>query len=160
MTAAAAAVLIVLLCVVSVFATESFPDNEDPVVTEVIVTDPIVYTDPEPETEIVTEAPEPETEYIEPTTEYVEPETEIVTEAPEETEEPETEYIGYIETEPAATEYFEPPTEKKTVSEKTYSTNYTAGIVSWICVAVGAVVVIAAIISTKAGERKPDRAKL
>ena len=42
----------------------------------------------------------------------------------------------------------------KTVSDKQYSTSYTAGIVSWICVAVGVIVVAAVLISTKVGGKK------
>ena len=104
---------------------------------------------------------EPQTEYIEPETEQ--PETEPVqTEPPDQTEpvetepvqtEAATEYGGYVEPEPEPT-YFEPPTVPKTVSEKTYSTNYLAGIVSWCCVGVGLTVVLAALISTKASGRR------
>ena len=37
----------------------------------------------------------------------------------------------------------------KSVSQKTYSTDYTAGVVSWICVGVGIVVILVMLVSTK-----------
>ena len=37
----------------------------------------------------------------------------------------------------------------KSVSEKSYSTDYTAGVVSWICVGVGVIVIIVMLVSTK-----------
>ena len=42
----------------------------------------------------------------------------------------------------------------KSVSNKTYSTDNIAGIVSWICVGVGLVVVAVMLISTKASGRR------
>ena len=41
----------------------------------------------------------------------------------------------------------------KSVSSKTYSTDYTAGIVSWICVGVGLIVVLVMLVSTKLSGR-------
>ena len=42
----------------------------------------------------------------------------------------------------------------KSVSNKTYSTDNIAGIVSWICVGVGLVVMAVMLISTKASGRR------
>ena len=83
--------------------------------------------------------------YTEAPTEYVEPE-------PVETE-PQTEYVAPAPVVQETTE-FQAPTLAKTVSDKQYSTSYTAGIVSWICVAVGVIVVAAVLISTKVGGKK------
>ena len=63
------------------------------------------------------------------------------------------------ETEASTTE-FVAPTQAKTVSDKEYSTNYTEGIVSWMCVAVGVLVIAVVMISTKAGGRKADRKRI
>lgn len=98
---------------------------------------------------------EPETEYVAPVTEDVEPDTEEY--QPEHDNEPvqeqlATEYIALIDSaEPTG---FIAPAMDKSVSNKTYSTDYTAGIVSWICVGVGIVVVTAVLVSTKASGRK------
>ena len=99
---------------------------------------------------------EPETEYIAPVTEYVEPNTED-DQFDSDYEEPQqgqlaTEYIALIDSaEPTG---FIAPAMDKSVSNKTYSTDYTAGIVSWVCVGVGVVVVTAVLVSTKASGRK------
>lgn len=124
--------------------TEYVPDETEPQYTEPIYTEP-VYTEA-PTTEYV----EHETE--EPTTEYVQPET---TEAPVQEE---TQYQNqYVETQATDTTEFQAPTIAKTVSEKKYSTSYTAGIVSWICVGLGVVVIAVVMISTKVGARKRIR---
>lgn len=123
---------------------------------------------------------EPQTEYVEPQTEYVEPvtqapetepyvqtdppapteyvpeiteaePTEAVTDAPS-YEEPT--YIQNVEPVPETTAYFEAPTLAKTVSTKQYTTNYTAGIVSWACVGIGVLAVAVVMISTKVSGRK------
>ena len=122
-------------------------------VSEPVYTDP-VYTDP-----VYTEAPTkyvPETEApIEETTIYEEDETEpqeIQTEAPtqaqiaEEQEEEET--------------VFTAPTLAKTVSKKKYTTNYTAGLLSWICVVIGVIMVAVVIISTKVSGGKAKRKRI
>lgn len=124
--------------------TEYVPDETEPQYTEPVYTEP-VYTE-EPTTEYVA----PETE--EPTTEYVQPET---TEAPVQEE---TQYQNqYVETQATDSTEFQAPTIAKTVSEKKYSTSYTAGIVSWICVGLGVVVIAVVMISTKVGARKRIR---
>lgn len=104
------------------------------------------------------------TEFVEPvqteaTTEFVEPEpvqteetTEFVDNQPEQTEE-QTQNAAPAPVVQETTE-FQAPTLAKTISDKQYSTNYTAGIISWICVAVGIIVVAAVLISTKAGGKK------
>lgn len=48
----------------------------------------------------------------------------------------------------------------KSVSDKTYSTDYTAGVVSWICVGVGVVVVLVMIISTKISGSRASRRRI
>ena len=126
------------------------------------------YVEPEteyvpPETEYVppeTEYVPPETEYIPPETQYVEPETQYV--------EPETQYVQpttdfrqeYVQLIDSAEEPtgFIAPQIDKSVSNKTYSTDYTAGIVSWICVGVGLIVIIIMLVSTKImGARAPQK---
>ena len=146
------AVLALSVCSITAFAVgeddPQTPDPQpDPVVTEYVpvetepqYTEPI-YTEP-----VYTEAP---------TTEYVEPET----------EEPATEYVQpetedqnqYVETQATDSTEFQAPTIAKTVSEKKYSTSYTAGIVSWICVGLGVVAIAVVMISTKVGARKRIR---
>lgn len=124
--------------------TEYVPDETEPQYTEPIYTEP-VYTEA-PTTEYVP----PETEA--PATEYVQPET---TEAPKQEE---TQYQNqYVETQATDSTEFQAPTIAKTVSEKKYSTSYTAGIVSWICVGLGVVVIAVVMISTKVGARKRIR---
>lgn len=149
--------VIALFCGITVYAVDLDGDgiDDEPVYTD----EPTEYIDPEP---VYTEPP---TEYVEPEpiptdapTEYVEPEP-VETEAPTEYVEPEpvqtevqTEYAP-----PAAIEEttdFQAPTMAKTISKKQYSTNYTAGIISWICVAVGVIVVAVVLISTKAGSKR------
>ena len=119
----------------------------------------------------VTEAPQPETEAPQPQTEAPQPEPETdppqpETEAPQpepETEAPQPEtqyddsnnYINDVEdSNTGTTKFFVPPTVPKTVSQKTYSTNYAFGAASWICTGVGVIVILAIAISTKASGRK------
>ena len=150
------AVLALSVCSITAFAVgeddPQVPDSQpEPVVTEYVPdeTEP-QYTEP-----VYTEAPT--TEYVapeteEPTTEYVQPET---TEAPVQEE---TQYQNqYVETQAPDSTEFQAPTIAKTVSEKKYSTSYTAGIVSWICVGLGIVVIAVVMISTKVGARKRIR---
>ena len=142
------AVLALSVCSITAFAVgeddPQTPDPQpDPVVTEYVpvetepqYTEPI-YTEP-----VYTEAP---------TTEYVQPETE----APKQEE---TQYQNqYVETQATDSTEFQAPTIAKTVSEKKYSTSYTAGIVSWICVGLGVVAIAVVMISTKVGARKRIR---
>lgn len=138
------AVLALSVCSITAFAVgEDDSQTPDPVVTEYVpvetepqYTEPI-YTEP-----VYTEAP---------TTEYVEPETE----APKQEE---TQYQNqYVETQATDSTEFQAPTIAKTVSEKKYSTSYTAGIVSWICVGLGVVAIAVVMISTKVGARKRIR---
>lgn len=111
-----------------------------------------VTEEPQPEPQPQTEEPHPEPQTEEP---QPEPETEHV-EKETEYEEPEQNY--YVNNEdnyiPNATQYIAPHTVPKTVSKKTYSTNYAFGAASWICAAVGIIVILAVAISTKAGGRK------
>ena len=119
------------------------------------------------ETEPVITEPEPQTEYTVPT--FTEPEPTLPTETvpetwatePPATEEPETYSPAYDETESPRDEYAqlleeaEEPTGMnsvkmdKSVSNKSYTTDNTAGIVSWICVGVGLIVVAVMLITTK-----------
>lgn len=165
------AIFIALYCGMTAFAVDydgDGIDDDEPIATEVVTE--YVETEPEP-------APEPETEPVtepsyEPETEpEYEPETEPEYE-PETEPETETEYIepvepeysettpAYVETYPIddnSTTDYQAPTLAKTVSTKTYSTNYTAGIVSWLCVGVGVITVSVVLISTKASGRKQRR---
>lgn len=120
--------------------------TEVPDYTEPVVTDP--FTE-EPTTEYV-----PETYPTEETTEYEEP-TQYFSESEpsEDVTQEYTQQAQNVETYQETT-YPQTPTVDKIVSEKKYSTNYKAGMVSWICVGVGVIVVIAVLISTKAGARK------
>ena len=150
------AVLALSVCSITAFAVgEDDSQTPDPVVTEYVpvetepqYTEPI-YTEP-----VYTEAPT--TEYVEPeteerTSEYVQPETEAPTQE-------ETQYQNqYVETQATDSTEFQAPTIAKTVSEKKYSTSYTAGIVSWICVGLGVVAIAVVMISTKVGARKRIR---
>ena len=156
------AVLALSVCSITAFAVgEDDSQTPDPVVTEYVPVETLVmnlyrhidkeqiYTEP-----VYTEAPtteyvEPETE--EPTTEYVQPETEAQ-------KQEETQYQNqYVETQATDSTEFQAPTIAKTVSEKKYSTSYTAGIVSWICVGLGVVAIAVVMISTKVGARKRIR---
>ena len=103
------------------------PIQTFPIETEPIVTEPVIVTDPPtaPPTQEATTLPQAETQ---PVTQNG---------------------GGYIEQDPQPTE-FVPPTIPKTVSEKSYTTNYAFGIISWICVLVGVIVIISVAISTKA----------
>ena len=149
------AVLALSVCSITAFAVgppdpqpdrvvpEYVPDETEPQYTEPVYTEP-VYTEA-PTTEYV----EPKTE--EPTTEYVQPETEAQ-------KQEETQYQNqYVETQATDSTEFQAPTIAKTVSEKKYSTSYTAGIVSWICVGLGVVAIAVVMISTKVGARKRIR---
>ena len=133
----------------SVFAVNE-TDNDftsvEPVETEPVYTEPVVTeaTYQEETTEYVPETEpyqEETTEYL-PNTEPVEPETEAPTQA------------QYVEPQQSTTSYIQSPTVSKTVSKKQYSTNYTAGIISWACVGVGVIVAAAVLISTKVSGRK------
>lgn len=124
-------------------ATEPAPE---PIQTEPVYTEPIVET----------------TVYVEPTTEYVAPvetvaPTEAVTEQQE--EQPTQAKPQKWQNNKKETEFI-PPTVAKTVSEKKYETNNTAGMISWICVGVGVLVVVFVIISTKVGGRKAKRKRI
>lgn len=116
-----------------------------------------------------TEKVEPETEDIEPETEPVDTEPYVPTDAPTEyipdvtdapaTEAPEEEtqaptYVQNVTPIEETTAYYEAPTLAKTVSTKQYETNKTAGIISWICVGIGIIVIAAVMISTKVSGRK------
>lgn len=149
------AVLALSVCSITAFAVgeddPQTPDPQsDPVVTEYVP----VETEPQYTEPVYTEAPtteyvEPKTE--EPTTEYVQPETEAQ-------KQEETQYQNqYVETQATDSTEFQAPTIAKTVSEKKYSTSYTAGIVSWICVGLGVVAIAVVMISTKVGARKRIR---
>lgn len=124
----------------------------EPVETEPVYTEPVA-TEPTYAEETTEYVPETEPPYAEETTEYVSPETEPF--------EPETEVptqAQYVEPEQEdTTSYIQAPTVSKTVSKKQYSTNYTAGIISWVCVGVGVIVAAVVLISTKVSGRKALR---
>ena len=121
----------------------AFAAEDDPFIGEsdpVIVTDSPIYTDPP----IVTDPP-------------TAPVTDAPTTLPQVQTEPATEGGGgMIDYRPDTTE-FVPPTIPKTVSEKSYSTNYAFGIISWICVLVGVIVIISVAASTKASAYRSRR---
>lgn len=153
--------IIVAFCSLTAFAADLDGDGFDdetgaPVAVatepEQVYTEP-VYTEPIVETTV----------YVEPTTEYVapvetiaptEPVTERQEEQPTQAKPEKGNKNNKKETE------FVPPTVAKTVSEKKYETNNTAGMVSWICVGVGVLVVVFVIISTKVGGRKAKRKRI
>lgn len=116
---------------------ETQPEYTEPDVTESSYQEET--TEYIPETEPL---PQETTEYVPTETEPYEPETEAPTQA------------QYVEPQQSTTSYIQTPTVSKTVSKKQYSTNYTAGIISWACVGVGIIVAAAALISTKVSGRK------
>ena len=132
-------IIVVFFSGFSVFAVDYDGDGLD---DDVSTVEP-VETQPEYTEPVVTDAPyqEETTEYV-PNTEPVEPETEAPTQA------------QYVEPQQSTTSYIQTPTVSKTVSKKQYSTNYTAGIISWACVGVGIIVAAAVLISTKVSGRK------
>ena len=162
------ALSIVLVMIMAIFSTATVLAEDldgDGIDDEVIETVEPVYTEPEYTEPIYTE---PETEYIEETTEYIEETTEPYIEETTEYVEPETEeqvqqqteYISNQEQQQLATTEFVAPTVAKTVSQKKYETNYTAGIISWICVGVGILVVVAVLISTKVSGGKAKKKRV
>lgn len=116
---------------------ETQPEYTEPDVTESSYQEET--TEYVPETEPL---PQETTEYVPTETEPYEPETEAPTQA------------QYVEPQQSTTSYIQTPTVSKTVSKKQYSTNYTAGIISWACVGVGIIVAAAVLISTKVSGRK------
>ena len=106
------------------------PTQPDPFWTEPVFTEPPTAA-PEP---VWTVAPE---EYYEE----------------EETESPREEYAQLLDEAEEPTGMNSVKMDKS-VSNKTYSTDNIAGIVSWICVGVGLVVVAVMLISTKASGRR------
>lgn len=149
------AVFIAVFAGINAFAVDYDGDGIDDDPTQYVASETETYVEPttavqeETETEVYTQA---ETEEYVETTEQMEPETEDVQ---PETKEPEQ--AQNIQPEQAETTEFVAPTVPKTVSKKKYSTNYTAGIVSWICVGVGVITVAAVITSTKISARKSKR---
>ena len=157
-------IIISLFCTTTVFAADLDGDGyddetgdyidaateapyEEPVYTDPVYTDPIIETTEyvEPATEQPTQA---ETQYEEPETEAPQVQTEQPTQAQyvDEPEEETTEFVA--------------PTVAKTVSEKKYETNYTAGMISWICVGVGVLVVVFVVASTKVSAGKANRRRI
>lgn len=128
---------------------------------EVIETEPITEPLTEPPTEETTVYTEPATE---PAPEETEPTTEEVTDTvPDETE-PVTEEVQATETSEEENNYWYGgveetsvnPTQLSTsmVSMKPYETNYAAGVVSWVCVIIGVIVIVTVLISTKHSGKK------
>ena len=104
-------------------------------------------TDPQEETEPdYTEPEETEPEWTEP--EWTEPEEDYGAYEEEETVDPWDEYAQLVDDAEEPTGMNSVKMDKS-VSNKAYSTDYTAGIVSWICVGVGLVVVLVMLVSTK-----------
>ncbi|MEE0868731.1 MAG: hypothetical protein U0L70_02945 [Ruminococcus sp.] len=143
-------IIVVFFSGLSVFAVNE-TDNDfttvEPFETQPEYTEPVVTDAPyqEETTEYVPETeplPQETTEYVPTETEPYEPETEAPTQA------------QYVEPQQSTTSYIQTPTVSKTVSKKQYSTNYTAGVISWACVGVGIIVAAAVLISTKVSGRK------
>lgn len=127
------------------------------------------YSAPDRESGEVTEAtaetqPTAETTvYTEPTTEPTEPPTEWVpayveTTPPDDYEAIRDEYNELVESAEEATGLNNVKMDKS-ISNKAYTTDNIAGIVSWVCVAVGLVVVLVMLVSTKAAGRNAARSK-
>ena len=151
----------VLLCfggLVTAFAEgeEPMPFEPDPAPTEIIIeTDPVIETVEPVYTIPVDTDPVPTEPVTLPPTEP--PVTQESTTLPQPETEPQTQGGGgYIEHDPDPTE-FVPPTIPKTVSAKSYSTNYAFGVISWICVIVGVIVVLSVAVSTKASGARARR---
>lgn len=154
-TAVACGLLLTVVGIAGVFAEDVPVVTQEEVVTAApIVTDPV--TDPPMWTESPTQAPtfpptQPPTQPPVATTAQT-----VITEPPAQqettrTQTPTENAGGNLDdnsSRPQATE-FVPPTIPKTVSEKSYTTNYAAGIISWICVIVGLIVIFAVAASTK-----------
>lgn len=129
--------------------TQYIEPETEPEYTESIASQPVEATTPELTEQQTYPPTEPETESPAQTSEPHEQETE----APQQTES--TAYIAqYVDTEPAPSIDIEVPTLAKTISTKKYSTNYTAGLVSWVCVIIGTIVIAVVLISTKASGRR------
>ena len=135
-----------------------FDDDNDPVETAPVYTEP----EPEPPTENTTPSftdPEPTrpTETVPVPTETVPPETEAPYYPEEETESPRDEYAQLLEEAEEPTGMNSVKMDKS-VSNKAYTTDNMAGIVSWICVGVGLIVVAVMLITTKiTGRRSSQR---
>ncbi len=154
-------IMLVVFGTVGVLAdNDESSGGEEPVQTEQSDLEPETLA-PEPETaepEPETLAPEPEPETEETVTEYVAPETEQRQEETTVAEQETQEIINRVDnSNTGATEFFVPPTVPKTVSQKSYTTNYAFGITSWICVAVGTIVIISVLVSTKASGRRNNQ---
>lgn len=130
--------------------TEEFTTTEDIYSTE--NTEPITeeYSSEIDETENTTE-PSEATEPTQTESENVESDSTLQEETTT------TQITTYTDLPTDTTYDFEIPTVAKTISTKTYSTNYTAGIVSWICVAIGVLIVAVVLISTKNGAKFNNR---
>ena len=143
-------IIMTLLSTFAVSAVDLDGDGiDDEVTTEApYIEETTVYVEPETEPYVETTVyVEPETEPYVETTVYIEPETE----APQVQTEEQTQYVqSEVQ---STTTYIDSPTVSKTVSRKKYTTNYTAGIVSWICVGVGVLVVAVVLISNKVSGR-------
>ena len=163
----AIAVLLVMLGSITAFAVDLDGDGIDDE-PSYIETQPIVETQPAFSTEPVYTEPETtEPVYTEPeTTEPQETTTEPITEQTTTNEnnytEPttfqeQTQSVTQLQTIPSVEDFTldpEVPTVSKTVSEKDYSTNKTAGIISWACVLGGILIVFLVMTGTKLSGKK------
>ena len=153
----------VLLCAMGVITAFAIEEGELPVENEPAAVGTETPEPPQPETAqpgsiltdppttvpIVTAPPVTEPVPTEPPSTAAPTQAETTT-APEATEESTRSQGpgGYVDNPPVPTD-FVPPTIPKTVSEKTYSTNYAFGIISWVCVLVGIIVILSVAASTK-----------
>lgn len=161
-TAAAAALLLSAVSVISVGAeSELFSIAQE-------IMDRIGSQEENPDGETSewqedTQPTEETTVYFEPTTIPTEPFTEWVpaveeTTPPDDYEAIRDEYNELVQSAEEATGLNNVKMDKS-ISNKTYTTDNIAGIVSWICVAVGLVVVLVMLVSTKAAGRSPAQGK-
>ena len=154
--------IIICTCSFSVFAVDPEASEfvGEPVET-IAETEAFDITEPFTETEpVYTEEVYTTESYIETTEYYEEPTTtepvyiETTDSVFEETEEPApTEYIG-AEDDLFGTTISPTQRSTSTVSTKRYETNFMAGTVSWACVIIGILVLIAFIASTKLSGQK------
>lgn len=115
------------------------------------------------ETQEDTQPTQETTVYVEPTTVPTEPATEWVpayveTTPPDDYEAIRDEYNELVESAEEATGLNNVKMDKS-ISNKAYTTDNIAGIVSWICVAVGLVVVLVMLVTTKVAGRSSAQGK-
>lgn len=151
--------VIAAMCSITAFAVDG-DFGEEPVENTTQV-----YTDPQPPTEVtqappteVTQPPQTEPTYAPETHVTQAPQTVATTEHHEPQTQPEQhttqKQIETLPTVEGVTTQYQAPTLLKTISSKAYETNNMAGVVSWVCVIVGVIVIFVVLVSTKASGRQ------